>query len=65
LAGVLVSAMFIALAGLVLLYLAPDPKVDCGYWYGVGSLSYAFAVGFYGSIHVWRLFRTARRGDLA
>jgi hypothetical protein len=64
LAGVLVSAMFIALAGLVLLYLAPDPSVDWGYWYGIGILSYAFVVGFYGSIYVWRLFGNARRSDL-
>jgi hypothetical protein len=63
LAGVLVSALFIALAGLVLLFLAPDPSIDWGFWYGIGILTYAFIVGFYGSIYVWRLFRTARHGD--
>jgi len=63
LAGVLVSALFIAMAGLVLLFLAPNPSVDWGFWYAIGILTYAFVVGFYGSIYVWRLFQTARRAD--
>jgi hypothetical protein len=64
LAGVIVSALFIALAGFVLLFLSPDPNRDWGYWYGIGILIYAFVVGFYGSISRWRLFRTARRSEL-
>jgi len=63
LAGVLMSALFIAIAGAVLLFLSPDPHLHWGYWYGMGILCYAFVIGFYGSIYFWRLFRTARRGD--
>jgi hypothetical protein len=63
LAGIITSALFIALAGFVLLFLAPDPNTNWGYWYAVGILLYAFVIGFYGSIYAWLLFRAARRGD--
>lgn len=63
LAGVILSALFIALAGLVLLFLAPDPSHDWGYWFAIGILTYAFIIAFYGSLYFYRLFKLARRGE--
>jgi hypothetical protein len=60
-AGTLVSAGFIALIGMVLLLLCPDPTKDWGYWIGFGFLGYALVIGLYGSLYLVRLFRTARR----
>ncbi|HXJ57355.1 MAG TPA: hypothetical protein VNU68_11895 [Verrucomicrobiae bacterium] len=60
---VLVAASFLALVGLVLLLLSPDPLTDWGYWFAFGFLAYAFVVGFYGSIFFIRLFRRAGRID--
>ncbi len=57
----IVAAMFIAVIGLVLLLLSPDPTEDWGYWFGIGFLTYAFVIGFYGSLFIVRLFRKARR----
>jgi hypothetical protein len=57
----IVAAMFIAVIGLVLLLLSPDPTEDWGYWFGIGFLTYAFVIGFYGSLFIARLFRKARR----
>ncbi len=62
LAGALGSALFILLAGLVLLFLAPDPSHDWGFWFALGILGYAFVVAFHGSLYLCRLFRLARRG---
>lgn len=61
--GLLASALFIALAGMVLLFLAPDPAADWGYWYAIGILGYAVIIGLYGTIYICRLFHSARRGD--
>jgi hypothetical protein len=61
LAGTIVSALFIAMVGLVLLFLCPNPGTDWGYWIGWGVLTYAFVVGFYGSLSFIRIFRMARK----
>lgn len=58
--GSIVSALFIALVGLVLLLLCPDQMRDWGFWFGVGLLTYAFIIGFYGSLYFVRLFRSVR-----
>jgi hypothetical protein len=55
-----VAAFFIAMIGLVLLLLSPEPS-DWGYWFGFGFLAYAFVMGFYGSLFFVRLFRKARQ----
>jgi hypothetical protein len=62
-AGVLVSASFISLAGLVLLFLSPDPDRDAGYWFAMGILCYAFVIALHGSLFMRRLFKRARRGE--
>jgi hypothetical protein len=63
LAGALVSAAFIALSGLVLLYLSPNPNRDWGFWFAAGILLYAFIIALYGSLYFVRLFKTARRSE--
>lgn len=63
LAGTIVSALFIATAGAVLVFLSPDPSRDWGWWFGIGILSYAFMMGFYGSLYFIKLFRSAKRGE--
>lgn len=60
-AGTIVSASFLALAGLVLLYLAPDPDHDWGYWFALGLILYAIIIGLYGSLFFRRIFKAARR----
>jgi L-asparagine transporter-like permease len=61
LAAPLVSAVFIAIIGFVLLLLCPDPSRDWGYWFAYGFLAYAFVIGFYGSLFFVRLFRKSRQ----
>lgn len=63
LAGTLVSALFIALVGLALMFLSPDPTKDWGYWFAIGLLAYAFVVAFYGCLSLVRLFKIARREE--
>lgn len=58
------AAMFIALIGLVLLLLSPDPSKDWGYWFGFGFLGYAFVIGFHGSLFFIRLFKKVQRDEL-
>jgi hypothetical protein len=55
-----VATLFFCLAGLLLLYLS-DGEESLEYWFGLGMLVYAVAVGGHGSIFVTRLFRRARR----
>jgi hypothetical protein len=61
LAGTIVSALFIAMVGLVTLFLCPNPGTDWGYFIGWGILTYAFVVGFYGSLSFIRIFKMARK----
>jgi len=61
LAGTIVSALFIAMVGLVTLFLCPNPGTDWGYFIGWGILTYAFVIGFYGSLSFIRIFKTARK----
>jgi hypothetical protein len=63
LAGTIVSAAFVALSGLVLLFLSPSPERDWGFWFAGGILLYAFIVAFYGSLFFLRLFKKARSGE--
>ena len=62
LAPALVAATLLAVIGLLLLLLSPDPS-DWGYWFGFGFLLYASVVGFYGSLFIVRLFRKARLSE--
>lgn len=62
---ILVAASFIAVIGLVLLLLSPDPSRNWGYWFALGFLAYALAIGFHGSMFAIRLFRKAQRMDEA
>ena len=57
LAGVLASSVFIALAGATLLYLAPDPQRDWGFWFACGIFAYALALVLHRSLYFIRLFR--------
>jgi hypothetical protein len=61
LAAVMASALFIALAALVLLFLCPDQTRDWGYWFGIGLMTYAFAIALHQSLAFVRSFRTARQ----
>lgn len=58
-AGVLLSAFFIALSGLVLLFLSPDPSEDWGFWFAIGILTYALAIALHGSLFCFRIFKMA------
>ncbi len=58
-AGLLVSQMFLALVGLLLLWLSPDPSVDWGFWIALGILAYAFAMTVHGCLFLRRIFRAA------
>lgn len=58
---VIAAATFIALIGLTLLLLSPDPSKDWGYWFGFGFLAYAFTIVFYGSLSCIKLFKMAHR----
>jgi len=60
--GTILSALFIALAGLVLLFFYPDPIHDWGYWVAMGFLIYSVVIGLYGCLYFARLFKSARRG---
>ena len=59
-AGIMVSASFTSLAGFVLLFLAPDPSRDWGFWVALGIIVYAFVIALYGSLYMRRLFKAAR-----
>ena len=63
LAPTIAAALFIALIGLVLLLLSPNPAKDWGFWFALGFLACAFAVGFHGSLFFVRLFRKAKCSD--
>lgn len=58
-----VSAFFIALIGLTLLLLSPNPNTDWGYWFGLGFLVSALAMTIHSSVHYIRLFRKARQNS--
>ena len=57
----IVSALFVSLVGVLLVLLCPDPGKDWGYWFGIGFLAYALAIGFYGCLSFIPIFRQARR----
>ena len=61
LAGTIVSALFFAMVGLLLLFLCPDPNADWGYWIGIGVLTYAFIIASYGSLFFIKIFKTAKK----
>lgn len=65
LAGVLVSAAFIALLGLVLLFLSPDPDEDWGFWVAVGIMVYALAIALHGTSFCFRIFKMAGSPETA
>ncbi len=52
------QCFFIMLAGVTLWMLSPDPDRDWGYWFGLGLMAYAFAMGFHSTIYYVRLFRS-------
>src|SRR5262249_6760920 len=59
LAGVLLSAFFIILLGLVLVWLYSDPSEDLAYWFGAGIVTYGLVMGLHGSLWFIRLFKQA------
>ena len=60
-AGLLVSQMFLAIVGLLLLALSPDPAADWGFWIALGILTYVFAMTLHGCLFLRRIFRAARQ----
>ena len=64
LAGVICSAAFTGLSGLVLLFLCPDPNRNWGFWFAVGILIYAFIIALYGSLYMYRLFKCAKQFEV-
>lgn len=61
LAGIIVSALFFASVGCLLLFLCPNPSLDWGYWIGFGILIYAFVVAIYGCLYFIRIFKMAKK----
>lgn len=52
---------FHSLVGLVMLFFCPDPSQDWGFWFALGFLTYAGAIGLHGALFYRRLFRKVRR----
>jgi hypothetical protein len=61
LAGVFVSALFMALPSLLMIPPCPDPGKDWGFWFGCGVLAYAFAACLDRSLWFIRVFRIGKR----
>lgn len=59
LAGVWVSASFIVLLGVVLLFLYPDPDGELAFWFGSGIVTYGIVVAVHGSLWLSKLFKEA------
>jgi hypothetical protein len=60
-AGIWVSQTFLALVGLLLLFLSPDPERDWGFWIALGILIYAAVIAVYGSLFMVKTFAAAGR----
>lgn len=60
---IVVSCLFIALAGVVLMAFAADGGREFGYWFGAGLVVYAAAVGFWSAMGYRRLFRRVQAED--
>jgi hypothetical protein len=56
--GVLASAFFMALVGVVVLLFYSSPR-SWGFWIGFGVVGYAAVIGVHGSLFMIRLFRKA------
>ena len=61
LGGLLFSCFFVLLAAAILMFLAPNPEQDGGYWFAVGMMIYGIAILIHGSIAYRNLYRKARR----
>jgi len=59
LGGVLLSATFIVLLGVVILLLYPDPLEELAFWFGAGIVAYGFVIAIHGSLWFIKLFREA------
>ncbi len=51
------SALFVGLAGLLLMLLSPDPRAAWGYWFGMGLLVYALVVAIFRTLFFISLFK--------
>src|SRR5262249_31301474 len=51
------SSAFLALLGLVLIWLCPDPVADPAYWFGAGIVAYGIVIALHGSFAYVRLFK--------
>jgi hypothetical protein len=58
--GTLVSAGFVLLCGLVLMFFYPDPGFDWGFWFALGIVTYGLAMALHGCHFYWRLRRRSR-----
>jgi hypothetical protein len=63
LAPQLVAGGFVAVVGLLLLLLSPNPNEDWGYWFAIGFLLYASVMCLYSSLFIVRLFRKAHQSE--
>ncbi|KPJ56280.1 MAG: hypothetical protein AMS16_02685 [Planctomycetes bacterium DG_58] len=59
--GYVAASLFVALLGATQILLSPGPSRDWGYWFGLGILTYAFAMLIYGPIAYRRFFRQAKK----
>lgn len=62
LAMLTIATLFFSSAAFLLVYLSRGER-SLEYWFGMGMLIYALAVGLHGSVFVTRLFREARRAS--
>ncbi len=56
---VIVSSLFMAAAGMLLMMFYPDPSTDWGYWFAFGIVGYSLVILIHGSIFLKKLFREA------
>ncbi len=59
LVGVGASAIFLMMAGGLVLLFFPSADWGIGFWLGVGIVGYGFAIWFHGSLWVMRIFKMA------
>ncbi|MHC4259120.1 MAG: hypothetical protein ACYSTF_01725, partial [Planctomycetota bacterium] len=59
--GIIMSSIFVILAGLVLSVLCSYPEKNSGYWFGIGIILYGFIVALHGYHYFRALFRKAKQ----
>ena len=61
LGGFVAASLFVLMLGATQATLSGGPSEDWGYWFGLGILTYGFAILVYGPIAYRRFFRQAKK----